>query len=86
MSFKEKIENNAVLVIVVTAISAFLFGIGAYEGILRIANLETVSKGTYVSIRDVQMDYVAKTEINASNASLPLSGPPAIRAGRLGAW
>ena len=44
MGLKEQIENNAVIWFLGAVVASFLAGIGAYEGILRIAKLEVVSQ------------------------------------------
>jgi len=44
-SFKEKVEQHPVTVVLLAVLAGFLAGIGTYEGILRIAKLEVVPAG-----------------------------------------
>jgi len=48
MNLRERIENNLTLWLLGVAVSSFIAGIGAYKGILEIAKLDTIQKGTYV--------------------------------------
>jgi hypothetical protein len=49
MGFKERAEALPVLYVLGALLSGFLAGLGTYEGILRIAKLETEQKGSYVT-------------------------------------
>jgi len=44
MGLKKQIENNVVIWLLGAVVTAFLAGIGTYEGILRIAKLEVVDR------------------------------------------
>jgi hypothetical protein len=43
-SLKERVENNLAVFFLATAITAFMSGVGTYQGILEIANLEVAQK------------------------------------------
>lgn len=51
MNFKEKIENHPMTWLLGLLFAGFLAGIGTYEGILKIAKLETVSKSELLRLR-----------------------------------
>jgi len=52
MTFKERIENDPIAWLIGVAFTAFITGIGAYQGILEIAKLEVVQKDAYVKRED----------------------------------
>ncbi len=50
MALRERIENNPIIWLLSTILAGFLAGIGTYDGILRIAKLEVVSRAEYDSL------------------------------------
>lgn len=52
MGLKETIENNLVIWMLGTVVTAFLAGIGAYDGILRISGSQVVSRDAHVLADD----------------------------------
>jgi len=48
MGLKENIENHPVIWVLGTVVVAFVAGIGAYDGILRISGSQVVSRGAHV--------------------------------------
>jgi len=52
MGLKETIENHPVIWMLGTVIAAFLAGIGAYDGILRISGSQVVSRNAHVLAED----------------------------------
>ena len=51
--FKDSIEQHPVIVTLASLLIGFTAGIGAYQGILSIAKLDTVQKGSYIKSSDV---------------------------------
>jgi hypothetical protein len=58
MKLKEKVENHPVVWLFGIAITSFLAGIGAYEGVLRIAKLDVVPEDSYLTKQEVDQSYV----------------------------
>lgn len=52
-SFKNKVEQNPVIATLVMVFVGFTSGIGVYQGILEITQLDVVRRGTYVYKSDV---------------------------------
>jgi hypothetical protein len=51
MTIRESVEGNVVVWLLGTLITGFTAGLGVYEGVLRIAQLEVVSRGTVEGLR-----------------------------------
>ena len=64
MTIREKIENNLPLSIGAFVIAGFIAGYTAYSAILSTANLETVQKGTYITVKEIDQTYVSKDRFN----------------------
>jgi len=67
MTLKERVEDSPVIYFLGALLAGFLGGLGTYEAILRIARLDTVRQGTYVSQEELARGYVRRTEIKESN-------------------
>lgn len=76
MGLKERIENHPVVLFSVVAIASFLAGLATYEGILRIAHLEVVPKGSYVKKEDVARRFIVEGVDVAEGPGEKASVPP----------
>lgn len=79
MSLRERIENNPAVVLFLTLVAGFSAGVGAYQAVLEIAQLEVVPKTSEIAslgrenegLRDENLELQAETEkIRESNAEL----------------
>jgi len=61
MPFRQQIENNPVLWLIGTAVTAFVAGFGAYRAILSVARQETVQAGSYLPRAFVDSYYVSRS-------------------------
>ncbi len=66
MNLKEKIENNLTIWILGVLLTGFLAGLGTYKGILKIANLEVVSKSKTKSKTDPNIYWMKIKKIQLS--------------------
>lgn len=67
MTFKERVEGSPVFYLLTALLTGFLGGLATYEAILRIARLDTVRQGTYVSQEEVARGYVRRSDIKESS-------------------
>lgn len=62
MSLKQRIEESPVIYFLGALVTGYLAGIGTYDAILRIAKLDTVRQGAYMLQKDIDRDYVRRSE------------------------
>lgn len=62
-SFKEFIIDHSVIFFLLAMAASFAVGFGAYDSILKIANLDKVQAGTYLSKEDILKQYTLKDDI-----------------------
>jgi hypothetical protein len=65
MGIKDKLEDNIVWWSLIMVVVGFAAGFGAYKTILQVTNQTTLSKGTFISIDDLNRDYIKKTDCGA---------------------
>lgn len=70
-SFKEQIENNLIIFFCGTIITGFITGIGAYKGILTIAELETINKKDKAEYEILKKNPVTQTNTSAERVIPP---------------
>ena len=60
MGLKESIENNLAIWLLGTLATGFAAGLGAYKGVLEIAQLDVVTENSYVRKDELDARYVAR--------------------------
>jgi hypothetical protein len=76
MSLKQRIEESPVIYFLGALVTGYLAGFGTYDAILRIAKLDTVQQGAYMLQKDIDRDYVRRSDVPA--ATTPISNCPII--------
>jgi len=65
MSFRERVENNAVVFFLTALVTGFLTGVGTYEAILRLAQLQVVPQTRFAELLEGDKELQRLRETNA---------------------